>query len=807
MKERILKENTDKHFFGDRPTKEFFENFKRKTNPESKVIFEMKDEFGVAKHETQDILEIGRAYYKNLFSKKEFMENQNLESSFFENVKTVPARYLHILEMPISIQEIDDAIKSFKEGKVPGVDGLSIEFYKKVFSIIKNDLVLLFNSYYNQGFIPAKNKLGIITLISKKEPLNEIGNYRPINLLNVDLKIYTKILCSRIKPILCDILHDSQFSQPGKNIGQLITTIRDLRYDMDQSAEDSFFIKIDFMKAFDNVDHGYVEKLLTKMKFPGKFVRAFMSLYKNAASKLIINGMLSKKNPIKSGIRQGDPISKDVFTISLNPLLECLNQSRNIEKYRTVSNQSFLTLAFVDDLNMVIRMLVSLMNALQKIICFRDISGFTINLDKTHGLFYNKKGIVPRSALPPIKWVENMVILGIQYGSIQWVKEQWEDKFLESKKEIGFLKTKSPTLDAKSMLSKFKLCSIFSYIAQVFYIPPYLEEKINDMLISFVVPHRKTFMTVTDFSLPRHFGGYSISNIVLHLNLCFIKPIMQYMKERVIDGVLSKSMFFVEYNLGQRLSNYFDLPQNNSTVHRFVPNEYYSKMFDTIVKYNITREELVDGKVGQIYKRVLYDIGSSRNFCPDYNRIHKQIFPSYLRSFNYKVHFDLLPVKSKFYEFCLDSENRITCPFCNINLESTFHLFAKCSKLSSLWEILDETTNVCFGGQCKFSFKKQRFQMCNFSLVDCKYQKYYENLILYINSVVNHNIWKMRNKIFHENEEFDSLRLINKITASCRSRKNIENIENRLTTCKKVDFLSEYYVSLCSIKDAMFDPG
>ena len=97
--------------------------------------------------------------------------------------------------------------------------------------------------------------------------------------------------------------------------------------------------------------------------------------------------------------------------------------------------------------------------------------------------------------------------------------------------------------------------------------------------------------------------------------------------------------------------------------------------------------------------------------------------------------------------------------------------------------------------------------MCHFSFVDSKYKKQYENLILYINSITNHNIWKMRNKIFHENETFNLLRLINKITASCRSRKNLENVENRLTNCKKVDFLSEYYVSLCSIKDATFDPG
>ena len=76
-----------------------------------------------------------------------------------------------------------------------------------------------------------------------------------------------------------------------------------------------------------------------------------------------------------------------------------------------------------------------------------------------------------------------------------------------------------------------------------------------------------------------------------------------------------------------------------------------------------------------------------------------------------------------------------------------------------------------------------------------------------MNTVVNHNIWKFRNKIFHENEKFEILKLVNKIAASLCSRKAVENTENRLTTCNKVEFLNEYQAVYGSIRDAMFDPG
>ena len=387
----------------------------------------------------------------------------------------------------------------------------------------------------------------MISLIHKEGPRDLIDNYRPINLLNVDLKIYTKILCSRMQPIMNNLLHETQYSQPGKNIEQLLTTVRDVQCDMYNSNVDSYFVSIDFKKAFDNIDHGYIERVLGRINFPDQFIKAFMSLYKNAGSKLIINGMRSKNIKIKSGIRQGDPFSKDIFTLSMNPLIVYLNRCVEIEKYKTISNQKLLTLAYVDDLNLMINWLTALKCALQKIDHFGKISGFKINRGKTKGIFHNKQQIVIPAEMPTIRWVQNIKVLGIHFGTQQYQNMQWNEKFLEFKKEIGFLKTRKPTLDAKSMLSKYKLCSIFSYIAKILPVPKELERKINDQMLGFVVPHKKTLLNANDFALSRQHGGYDFCNIMLFLELCLIKPAMQYVQEKVNCGSLSISMYFVEY--------------------------------------------------------------------------------------------------------------------------------------------------------------------------------------------------------------------------------------------------------------------
>ena len=86
-------------------------------------------------------------------------------------------------------------------------------------------------------------------------------------------------------------------------------------------------------------------------------------------------------------MRQGDPLSQDIFDVGVNPLIEFLNRCREIEKYDTLSRQKFLTLAYVDDAYLILRRLASLMAALHKINLFKSVSGFLLNMNKTVAVF------------------------------------------------------------------------------------------------------------------------------------------------------------------------------------------------------------------------------------------------------------------------------------------------------------------------------------------------------------------------------------------------------------------------------------
>ena len=132
------------------------------------------------------------------------------------------------LQNDLSEFEIETAISQMAKGKAPGPDGLSVEFYTQCWPIVKNDFVNLLNQMYSTHTIDNKTKSGFITLIYKKGPKTKISNYRPISLLNYDLKFFTKCLTNRLKPLMTYLSHEHQYAKPGKQIFSIANLLRDL---------------------------------------------------------------------------------------------------------------------------------------------------------------------------------------------------------------------------------------------------------------------------------------------------------------------------------------------------------------------------------------------------------------------------------------------------------------------------------------------------------------------------------------------------------------------------------------------------
>jgi hypothetical protein len=104
------------------------------------------------------------------------------------------------LNRPITSNEIEAVIKSLPTKKSPGPDRFTAEFYQ----IFKEELILiclnLFQEVEREGTLPNTVYEARRTLIPKSnKDATKKKNYRPISLMNIDVKIFNKKMANRIQ--------------------------------------------------------------------------------------------------------------------------------------------------------------------------------------------------------------------------------------------------------------------------------------------------------------------------------------------------------------------------------------------------------------------------------------------------------------------------------------------------------------------------------------------------------------------------------------------------------------------------------
>lgn len=83
---------------------------------------------------------------------------------------------------------------SLRENSSRGPNGFSPGFFKKCWEIYSEDLYNMFQDFHKGALDIERLNFGVITLVPKLKDANTIKQYRPICLLNVDYKCFTKLL-------------------------------------------------------------------------------------------------------------------------------------------------------------------------------------------------------------------------------------------------------------------------------------------------------------------------------------------------------------------------------------------------------------------------------------------------------------------------------------------------------------------------------------------------------------------------------------------------------------------------------------
>lgn len=272
---------------------------------------------------SSDINMVFKTFYQNLYTSENTVSTDQLDS-FFDKI-TIPKiseEGKDKLESPLTEDEVKKAIGAMKTGRSPGIDGFPVEFYQKFMDILCPFLTEVFHEAFEYGVLPESFNEAVISLIPKGDKdLTDPANYRPISLINVDCKILSKILATRLETVLPQIIHKDQVGFiKGRSAADNMRRLLHLLWVNRNNQTPVLAVSLDAQKAFDRVEWSFLFTALVKFGIGVNFCKWIRTLYSCPKAAVFTNGILSSFFNISRSTRQGCNLSPLLFTIFLEPL-------------------------------------------------------------------------------------------------------------------------------------------------------------------------------------------------------------------------------------------------------------------------------------------------------------------------------------------------------------------------------------------------------------------------------------------------------------------------------------------------------
>jgi hypothetical protein len=429
------------------------------------------------------------------------------------------------------MNELTQAIKDLPRNKTPGSDGWNSEFYQFFWPKIQTFVMDSIN-YGIQHKLSIDQRRGILSLIPQKDKdPRMLKNWRPISLLNTDYKIFAKTMATRLQKVLDYIIsQDQQGCLKGRSTYSNIRSTIDIINYTRESDLPGLLAFIDFEKAFDMVKWPFMFQVLKRLNFGEYFIKCVKTMYTETLTCVSNNGNLGEFfNPTR-GIRQGCPISANLFVIVVEILASVIRQNPRVYGIQ-IGDKTYKISQYADDTCLFLTDEDSLKNVFIILEIFTRCSGLKANREKSEAIWIGASSNFRHKPLG-IKWSSNSIkMLGIYINKDeeQCIKDNFKERLDKIENIVKLWCLRKMTLKGKIIIVNTLLISQMLYVCSVLETPDWVILKFKNIIVNFIWNNKKPKVKYQCLISTINEGGLKLADLeskIKALKLRWLKEIL-----------------------------------------------------------------------------------------------------------------------------------------------------------------------------------------------------------------------------------------------------------------------------------------